>query len=171
MVSTYDTYSPLNGGDLAFGSDGMLYMATRSGNGLYQVWTAPMNDNLIGSLPTKVTGMAITDADQLLISAQGNSSLVLRNTNGSDPSVSYSLMLNNEPYTLRDGDMASGCKTPDEETGYCEDSTTFLANHGVGISGSNIYTVKFYSGNANLTFLTNVMYETHIAFDAASNIL
>ncbi len=171
-VSTYDTYSPLSGGDLAFDSDGMLYMATRSGNGLYEVWPASTPDNLLtSSLPTKVTGMAITDANQLLISAQGNTSLVLYNTSGSDTGDSFDLMLDEEPYTLRDGDMASGCKTPEEEIGYCENFTTFLANHGDGISGSDIYTVKFYSGNANLTFLTNVMYETHIAFDAMSNTL
>ncbi len=171
VVSTYDTYAPVYGGDLAFGSDGMLYLATRAGNGLYQVWTAPTNDNLIGYLPSLVTGMAITDADQLLISAQGNSSLVLRNTDGTNPSVSFDLMLDGEPYTLRDGDMASGCKTPDDEIGYCLNFTTFLANHGAGISGSDIYKVSFSGGNANLTFLTNVEYETHIAFDAVSNIL
>src|SRR5690554_1481374 len=152
-ISVYDTYSPLSGGDLAFSSDGMLYMATRSGNGLYEVWTAPTNDNLIGSLPAKVTGMAITDADELLISAQGNTSLVVYNTAGANTGTAYDLMLNGVAYTLRDGDMASGCRTPDDEPGYCENFTTFLANHGAGINGSDIYKVNFFGGNANLTFL------------------
>ena len=109
VVSTYDTYAPISGGDLAFGSDGMLYMATRSGNGLYKVWTEPTPDNLIGTLPSQVTGMAITNIDQLLISAQGQTSLMVYNNNGSNSGISYDLMLNEELYTLRDGDMASGC--------------------------------------------------------------
>ena len=170
VVSTYDTYSPLSGGDLAFSSDGMLYMATRSGNGLYKVWTDPMPDDLIGSLPAKVTGLAITDADQLLISAQGNTSLVLRNADGTDAMISFNLMLDGEPYTLRDGDMASGCFAPFGDI-YCQDFSTFLANHGTGITGSDIYTVDFTAGKANLTWLTNVDFETHIAFDAMTNTL
>ena len=172
MVSSYDTYAPLNGGDLAFRSDGMLYMATRSGNGLYEVWSAPMNDNLIGTLPSKVTGLAITDTDQLLISAQGQTSLLVYNSDGSDAGVGYDLMLNDELYTLRDGDMASGCNTRPPFTGYCDDFTTFYVNHGPDIDGSNLYKVNFTSGGfANLVFLTNVTYEAHIAYNANDNLV
>src|SRR5690606_27056147 len=109
LVSTYDTYSPVTGGDLAFGSDGMLYLTTRSGNGLYQNWPSDvMPDILIGSVPTKVTGLAITDTDELLVSAQGQTSLQVYNTAGSNTG-SYALELDGAAYTLRDGDMASGC--------------------------------------------------------------
>ncbi len=113
VVSSYDTYSPVTGGDLAFGSDGMLYLATRSGNGLYENYPAPVFDNLIGSVPALVTGLAITDTDELLVSAQGQSSLQLYSTGGSNIG-SYALELDGEPYTLRDGDMASGCNTFDQ---------------------------------------------------------
>ncbi len=110
VVSSYDTYAPVTGGDLAFASDGMLYLATRSGNGLYEVYPdVVIPDVYIGNVPNLVTGMAITETDQLLISAQGNSSLVLRNGDGSDAGISYNLELAGVPYVLRDGDLASGC--------------------------------------------------------------
>src|SRR5690606_7877689 len=110
VVSSYDTYSAVTGGDLAFTSDGMLYMATRSGNGLYEVYPAPVPDVLLGNVPAKVTGLAATDGNQLLLSAQGATSLGLYNSDGT-PAGSYTLELEGAAYTLRDGDMASGCNT------------------------------------------------------------
>ncbi len=112
VVSSYDTYAPVTGGDLAFASNGMLYLATRSGNGLYEVYPADViADVFIGNVPSLVTGMAITDVDQLLVSARGNMSLDLYNADGSSAATSYMLELDGEAYTLRDGDMTSGCNT------------------------------------------------------------
>ena len=171
-VSTYDTYSPINGGDFAFASDGMLFMATRSGNGLYKVWTNPTPDDLIGSVPAKVTGMAITPEDQLLISAQGQTSLVMRDMNGSDPGTTYTLEYNGAPYTLRDGDMASGC-ADNRIIEYCDDFSTYYINHGDGIIGSHLYKVNYDygAGEANLVALDTVPYEAHIAFNAQQNLV
>lgn len=113
MVSNYDSYAPVTGGDLAFNSSGMLYLATRSGMGsLYEVHTSMgMPDALIGSVPNPVTGLAITDNDQLLVSTQGKTVLQLLNGDGSAGEMDYNLMLNGDSYTLRDGDLASGCGT------------------------------------------------------------
>ena len=169
VVSPYDTFSPIYGGDIAFASDGMLFLATRSGNGLYENYPAPANDMLIGSVPNLVTGLAATDADQLLVSAQGNTSLELYNYNGT-PAGSYSLSLNGEPYTLRDGDMASGCNTSNLQE-VCDDFTTFYVDHDPSFSGSNLYTVDFTGGDANMTYVTSVDFEAHISFNAANNIL
>ncbi len=169
VVSPYDTFSPIYGGDIAFASDGMLFLATRSGNGLYENYPAPANDMLIGSVPNLVTGLAITDADQLVVSAQGNTSLALYNYNGS-AAGSFDLSLNGVPYTLRDGDMASGCNTSNlQET--CDDFTTFYVDHDPSFSGSNLYTVDYSGTDANLTFVTSVDFEAHISFNAANNIL
>ncbi len=171
LVSTYDTYSPISGGDIAFTSDGMLYMATRSGNGLYQVWPADvMPDVLLGSLPAKVTGLAATYSDQLLISAQGMTSLELYNTDGTTASTSYSLQLNGAPYTLRDGDLASACIYSwviDD----CLFPITFYVNHGPDISGSDLYKVQFTDGQANLTYIQTVPFEAHIGYNAEEFLL
>src|SRR5690606_8093596 len=49
--------------------------------GLYQNWPSDvMPDILIGNLPSKATGLAITDTDELLVSAQGQTSLQVYNT-------------------------------------------------------------------------------------------
>ncbi|NEN25848.1 hypothetical protein G3O08_20365, partial [Cryomorpha ignava] len=132
LVSPYDAYSPVTGGDLAFGSDGMLYLATRSGNGLYENYPSPAVDNLIGSVPVKVTGLAITDTDELLVSAQGQTSLQLYSTGGANIG-SYPLELDGEAYTLRDGDMASGCNTFDQPNeGECLDYKLFYIHQAAG---------------------------------------
>ena len=173
VVSPYDTFSPIYGGDMAFASDGMLFLATRSGNGLYQNYPAPIVDNLIGSAPSLVTGLAITDLDQLLISARGESSLALYNYNGSPAGVNYNLFLDGIPYTLRDGDLASGWEIRDGCPNVCPEIyfTTFYVDHGPGINGSNLYTVDFEGGNANLTYVTNVDFEAQISSDSYNGIL
>ncbi len=173
VVSTYDSYSPVTGGDLAFASDGTLYLATRSGSGLYiNNPDDVMADQLIGSVPSNVTGMAITDSDQLLISSRDQTALVIRDMDGSNPGVTYPVILNGEPFTLGDGDMASGCNTGFLEEGDCDNFTTFYVNHGPGIDGSDLYTVSFTTaGLAMLNHLTNVPYEAHIAFDAANGLV
>ncbi len=171
-VTIYDSFSPVTGGDLAFSSDGMLYLATRTGTGLYENYPeGDMPDQLIGSVSNLVTGLAITDLDNLLVSAHGNTSLEVRGTDGTDPHVSYPVMLNGEPYTLRDGDMASGCNTGSPLEGQCDSFTTWYVNHGAGISGSDMYTVVFTTGGfANLSYVTNVDFEAHIAFNAIENV-
>ncbi len=110
-VTNYDAYAPVTGGDLAFSSSGSLYLNTRSGmGGLYEVFPAAvMPDVLIGSVPNLVTGLAITDNDQLLVSAKGMTVLQLLNVDGSAGDMDFNLMLDGAPYTLRDGDLASGC--------------------------------------------------------------
>src|SRR5690606_8784430 len=169
VVSSYDTYSAVTGGDLAFTSDGMLYMATRSGNGLYEVYPAPVPDVLLGNVPAKVTGLAATDGNQLLLSAQGATSLGLYNSDGT-PAGSYTLELEGAAYTLRDGDMASGCNTGEliEE---CEEFVTFYVNHGPDVDGSDLYTVDFAGGNANLTYITNVDFEAHIGYNVEDELM
>lgn len=172
VVSSYDTYSPVTGGDLAFTSDGMLYMATRSGNGLYKVWPADvMPDELIGNVPVKVTGMAATDSDQLLVSAQGMTSLKLYNADGSSTATAYPLLLGGEAYTLRDGDLASGCAPALPTTIGCENYATFFVNHGPDIAGSDLYTVNFVAGNAALSFVTNVDFEAHIGYNSEDELM
>ncbi len=157
VVSTYDTYAPVAGGDLAFASDGMLYLATRTGNGLYEVWPADvMPDQFIGSVPNNVTGMAITDTDQLLISSRDNTNLVVRNTAGSDAG-SYEVMLNGESYTLRDGDMASGCDTHENVEEGCDYSLYFADNGDNNPTSTDIYGVTLNDDNTTTnTLLTTI---------------
>src|SRR5690606_33366081 len=157
LVSTYDTYSPVTGGDLAFGSDGMLYLATRSGNGLYQNWPSDvMPDILIGNLPSKATGLAITDTDELLVSAQGQTSLQVYNTAGSNIG-SYALELDGAAYTLRDGDMASGCSGDNIPDGSCVYNLFFADNGNNSTTATDIYGVVLNDDNTTTNTLLTTL--------------
>jgi WD40 repeat protein/predicted lipoprotein with Yx(FWY)xxD motif len=121
-VSVFDSYSPTLGGDIAFGSDGALYLATREGNGtLYLAMPDElMSDILLGSVPNLVTGIANMSTNQLILSSRDANTLVVRNYDGS-AAADYNLTLDGEPFTAFNGDMASGCaddNTVIDECGY-----------------------------------------------------
>lgn len=96
-------------------------------------------------------------------------SLELYNTDGS-AAASYPLQLNGQPYTLRDGDLASECLF-----GYviddCENPIAFYVNHGTGVNGSDLYSIDFSEGNANLSYITNVNFEAHVGFNSQDRIM
>ncbi len=170
-VSLYDAYAPVSGGDIAFDDEGQLYLATRQGNALYEVYPDEvMDDVLIGSLPGQVTGMALMQDGRLLTSHNGNASLRVRNTDGSNPGDSFALMLDGEAFDHDNGDMASGCSTfSDENEGDCDAFSTFYSHHVGG--SAEIYSVVFSGSNAILEFLTSVPFTTHIAYNAEDDIL
>ncbi len=174
-VTVYDAYAPVNGGDIAFDDSGMLYLATRQGNGLYEVYPDGVwDDVLIGSLSNLVTGMALTQDGRLLTSHNGNANLEVRNTDGSNPGDTYALMLDGEAFDHNNGDMASGCNTfSDENEGDCDAFSTFYVQHGgqSGVSGSDLYSVMYSGDDAVLSFLTNVDFEAHIGYNAEDDIV
>ncbi len=174
-LTVYDEYAPVSGGDLAFDREGKLYLATRAGNNLYEVYPDGVwDDILIGSLANQVTGMALSGADQLILSHNGNSDLQVRDLDGSNPGDSYPLVLDGEAFDHNNGDMASGCNTfSDENEGDCEAFETFYSHFGsgTGVSGSDIYHVLYSGDEAVLSFLTNVPFGAHIAYNAEDDIL
>jgi len=111
-VSIYDSYSPTLGGDIAFGSTGELFLATREGFGsLYRAFPDQSGfDILIGDAPQFVTGLANTQSNQFLLSHRDAETLEVRNYDGSLDSP-YELRLDGETFTAFDGDLASGCLT------------------------------------------------------------
>jgi hypothetical protein len=110
-VTIYDSYSPIEGGDLTYALDGSaLFMASREGNGnLYSVFPDDvMDDVLITDIDEVVTGLSTMESGNLLLSAKDNTSLMVKDTDGNDV-TSLPLTLDGETYTLRDGDMTAGC--------------------------------------------------------------
>jgi hypothetical protein len=53
----------------------------------------------------------------------------------------------------------------------CDDFSIYFVAHGPGVDGSDIYEVEIEDDQANLTFLNNVDFQTHIAFNALDNVL
>ncbi len=174
-VSVFDAYAPISGGDIAFDSEGMLYLATRSGNGLYEVYPDDVwDDQYIGSVANLVTGMALTASEQLLTSHNGNPNLNMSNLDGTDSGLSFPLMLDGEAFMHHNGDLASGCNTfSDTEEGDCDLFNTFYADlNRPGVVGTDLYGVIYTDGgDANMTFLTNTDFNSHIAYNAESDIV
>ncbi len=159
----------IRGGDIEFDEDGNLYLATREGGLLYNV--IPVLDNMvIGTVPSLVTGMALTADAKLIVSASGAGVLESRLVDGS-VSDSYTLLLDGEAFTTSNGDLASGCASPQENEGDCDAFSTYYVNHGPGVSGTDVYSVMFSGDEALMTFKTNVTFQAHIAFDAMLNTL
>ncbi len=172
-TSVFDGYAPIEGGDLAFDNAGMLYLATNTGSGLYQVYPdGVVDDILIGSIPSQTTGMALLNDSQLLLSNKGSNALTVKNTDGSDGEVSYPLLLDGQEFECYFGDMASGCdSSPQNENSACSSFEAFYVQHGSGVSGSDLYRMSIQEGEAILELLTNVDFEAHIAYNGSDNLI
>ena len=97
------------GGDLGILDDGSLYLATQSGNSLYDVSNST-SPQFIGGIPTKVTGIARSNNSQgFMVSSY--KSMVFTEISSVNGGViaSYNVLLNGAPFQLLYGDMASGC--------------------------------------------------------------
>jgi len=121
-VSVFDSYSPILGGDIDFGQDGALYLATREGFGtFYQAIPDEIAaDILKGDAPQLVTGVADTEAGQLIFSHRDALTLEVRDYDGTvqDP---LNLLLDGESFMTFNGDLASGCADNRQELDPCDE--------------------------------------------------
>jgi len=117
-VSVYDSYLPLQGGDVVVDGSGALYSASRLGFGsLYKVFPDEiMEDVLVGSVPAEVTGLALMPNGNFLVSHRDANTMMVRGINGAefDP---YTVTLEGEPFFTMFGDLTSGCADVIEEEG------------------------------------------------------
>ncbi len=167
-----DNFSPVLGGDIAFGNDGTPYLVTNAyGGGLYETHpSSQMEDSFLAPLEGISTGMALSATDQLLVSTRNSSILTIWNTDGTTVEENYELILNGEQFMLNYGDMASGCDTYDPinlET--CMEHNTFYAEKNG--NQTDIYAVNFDGTDANLSLLTSVDFEAAIAYRAINDAL
>ncbi|MFN2422522.1 MAG: T9SS type A sorting domain-containing protein [Cryomorphaceae bacterium] len=100
----------VSGGDIAFDADQNLFLATRN-NGRLKLVIPGFDNMTVGYVPNLVTGMALLEDGNLIASVNGNTSLITRTTGGDDAGLNYALSLDGAPFTLANGDMASGCST------------------------------------------------------------
>jgi len=162
-VATEYADAPIQGGDFAFATDGDLYHVTRDDNGrAYRINPGEENE-LLGSVPGLVTGLAARDDGNLMISTKDRNKLYVGDTDAMYLNKFYTLVLDNETFIMSSGDMASGCADSEPNMQTCVAQTYYYANHGNGIDGTDIYEVQFSDTEAELTFITNLPYQAHIA--------
>jgi outer membrane protein assembly factor BamB len=165
-VATEYADAPIQGGDFAFATDGELYHVTRDDNGrAYKINPGGENE-LLGSVPDLVTGLAARDDGNLMISTKDRNKLYVGDTDAMYLNKFYTLVLENEVFFMSSGDMASGCADNEPNLQSCNFQTYYYANHGDGIDGTDVYQVEFSEGEAQMTFVVNLPYQAHIAQEA-----
>src|SRR5690606_37314047 len=108
LTSSYMN-ADVTGGDLAILEDGTLYLATQSGNALYDL-NSDLNPIYLGGIPSKVTGLArANSATGLIMSNYRSNVFVELSANDASTITAYDAKLNGESFMLMYGDMASGC--------------------------------------------------------------
>ena len=156
-LTTYDGYSPISGGDIAFGLDGRLYLATKKANGgLFLVNVdAVLPDQMLSSIPSLPTGMALSSSNQLLISSNSSSTLLLRDIDNGSNVGSFDLKLNGETFISFNGDMASGCNSFNDNVGSECNYKLFYTHSGPG-APDGLYGLTLNNDQtATVNFLTS----------------
>ncbi len=127
-TSSLYTSAAVSGGDLAFSStSGIAYLASRaSGGKLFQI--NPGMAGQIGTVSAVVTGLAIMESGNLLYSAKNAGQLTGLNADGTANGVAFDLVLDGEPFTSFDGDLAAGCgdNIPDNAPCYAAEGDELL---------------------------------------------
>jgi hypothetical protein len=138
-VTTYFADAPVSGGDLAL-QDGKLYLATRAGNKLYEIVGGVAVE--IGDIPADVNGMAQANnaTDLIVANFEAGSFTQVDGSDAAAVVATYAVMLDGEPFTTLNGDMAAGCADvdPSEETGNCNASEMIEYVEGTTLGGGAI---------------------------------
>jgi len=162
-VSVFDSYSPILGGDIDFGQDGALYLATREGFGTFYlaIPDGVAADELKGDAPQLVTGLADTESGQLLFSHRDATTLEVRDYDGTvqDP---LNILLDGEPFMTFNGDLASGCADNRQDLEECE-QVIYYTNQPPGASDYTLYSVELNGdGTSTSTELLSGLGSSHI---------
>jgi len=162
----------VSGGDIVVRESGETVLATRSGGKLYTVLPGAIPNMEFGlGVSSVVTGLALTHNGDYLFSANGSNALMGRAADGSDNGLIYPYQLNEEQFTHKNGDLASACLDAPDDENTCENFRYFYANHGPGISGSDLYSIELSGTAAELSHILNVDYQTHIGYNPSANIV
>ena len=136
-VTVFDSYSPSLGGDIDFGSDGALYLATREGFGTFYIAIPDeiAADILVGDAPQLVTGVADTEDENLIFSHRDATTLMVREYDGT-PGTPYDVTLDGETFMTFNGDLASGCADNRMELDPCDEGGDCNAVTAVYVQGT-----------------------------------
>lgn len=160
--------APVSGGDIAFDNEGNLLMATREGNGkLMRIHSFnpvtleyPVNIQ-IGTVPALVTGIAKTEDGNMLLSAKNANAFVVYAADGSGPIEAESYAT---PFTLSNGDMASGCAQSAPVIEGCQNfKYYYIADNTPGYAQGTVFGGAIVNGEFALTELFASGISAHLA--------
>jgi len=162
-VSVFDSYSPILGGDIDFGQDGALYLATREGFGTFYLAIPDgiASDILQGDAPQLVTGLADTEDGQLLFSHRDATTLEVRDYDGT-VQAPLNILMDGEPFMTFNGDLASGCADNRQILEDCQ-QVIYYTNQPPGGGDYTLYSVVLNGdGTSTSTELLSGLGSSHI---------
>jgi hypothetical protein len=167
-LSEYSEGNDIEGGDITFADAGNLYLASKPLGKLHEV--IPGFDNaLLGNVNGQVTGIAtFEDGESVIVSVRNNGQFLVYSLDGGvSESTAYNAMLDNEPFTLEKGDMASGCSERSTSIEGCNDFRTYYMEDALGGGSDILYSVSFNEmGGADLTELGEFPSSSHLGVGA-----
>ncbi len=146
----------INGGDLIFAGED-LWTINRGTN----VFTKVLTGDEFSVPVNEINGAAVLGNGNVIV-ADGNGQGLFKEIDLADPSTVAATYESGLP--LFNGDFAGGCLDNNPDGSACDDFSIFYANHGPGVSGTDIYDVELGAGVADLSFKLNLSYEAHIAY-------
>jgi len=150
-VSPYAT-GEVSGGDIAYGFDGIPYLASRAFSGtVYELDTDGGMNTPVGGISNLVTGMATMSNGNFLLSAKLSNTLTVENADFSNSAQTYQLLLDGASFTHLDGDLASGCS--DQEISTSNNRSNQISEASQSIAASKIEVFPNPTkGDLNLVF-------------------
>ncbi|WP_115462826.1 T9SS type A sorting domain-containing protein [Winogradskyella aurantiaca] len=100
---------PVQGGDLVH-RDNRLHLATRAGNKLYRILGGDNSAQLVGTIASKVNGLALNASDDFITTHFGKTMIYRYGENGEELTP-YAT----DGFQFENGDLASGCTDADPE--------------------------------------------------------
>jgi hypothetical protein len=148
--------APIHGGDLIL-IDGELYLVTRAGDELRKV--VGNSTEFVANIPADVNGGSADANNNLLLANFGSDVFTVIDTDGNEVET-LALMLNGEPFTAKNGDLAGGCNDDDSEV-VCLEYAVYLTNNTD--NGSTLYRVNIDGDSASLEVEAEFDYGSHVA--------
>lgn len=164
-VSVYSEGNNISGGDLTFSEAGVLYLASKPQGKFYEVNLPFFANEQLGNVNSQVTGMAtLEDGEGVIVSSNGNDQFLTYTVNGGfAESAAYNAILNDEPFTLGNGDMTSGCSERSTSIDGCDDYRTYYVHNAQGTGTDILYAVDFNDmGGSVLTELAVIANNSHV---------
>lgn len=149
--------APISGGDLTL-LDGELYVATRQGDELRKV--DGNSTEFVQNIPADVNGASADANGNILLSNFGSNVFTIVDADGNEIE-SIDLLLDGEPFTANNGDLAGGCNDEDGEV-VCLEYAIYLINNPEE-GGSTLYKVNIAGGSASLEVEAEFQHGAHIA--------
>ncbi|MCH2214867.1 MAG: T9SS type A sorting domain-containing protein [Flavobacteriales bacterium] len=127
------SYANITGGDIAFGENGLLFLASSGPNRAFEVVIGDQNINL-GFVPDGSSGLALRSDGNFFLAVDGRNRLIVGDHQSGDTGQRVQLLLEGVPFFIDQGDLASGCAPIDPSGIWTSTSQPAVSNLKLNVS-------------------------------------